>query len=174
MNKPELNALVARTQDMPTPFDKSAAMIYNQFIGTPMIRIGPLAHGGPGEAFDELHSLMDREPELTSLVFAAMSVLYPEFSEDYTTAFFAIDIDEDAPMYPQASAVAGQVMELMHMETIKAMVAVVSPDTELFDMHRIEPGEEIPDGYTAVRLHVTDEGMFLIPGGEPDDGTDNG
>lgn len=175
MNKADLSALIARQDSFASPFHKAAAMIYNGLVATGLVWVGPLAEDHTRELFINIDSYYDNNPELTTMSFAALEIMIPDAAELYVTAFFEEPMSEEDEHFPVASKIASDIMAMMQIETIKQMVAMAAPGVQLVDMHRLEPGEEMPEGYSLMRLELTDEGIALhTESGDPDDGTDNG
>ena len=175
MNKADLTALIARQDSFASPFHKAAAMIYNGLAGTRMVLIGPLAEAGTFDLFISIDSFYGNLSELTTMSFAALEIMIPDAAEQYVTAFFDAGCPEDSEHFETANKIAGSIMQMMQMETIKQMVAMAAPGVQLIDMHPLAEGEEMPPGYSLMSLQVTEDGLSLeTRGGDPDDGTDNG
>ena len=174
MNKADLTALIARQDSFASPFHKAAAMIFNGLATTNMVWIGPLTDINTRELFEHIGEYYN-EPELTTMSFAALELMIPDAAEQYVTAFFDEGCPEDSPHFETANKIAGSIMQMMQMETIKQMVAMAAPGVQLIDMHPLAEGEEMPPGYSLMSLQVTEDGLSLeTRGGDPDDGTDNG
>lgn len=172
LTKAELSSLLARTQNILSPFDKAAAMIMAQLKDTGLEDVGPMAIGTRTcELFDQLHAALDHEPDALGLAFAVVGLMIPDNSEIYVTEFFNNEVAEDDPRYERAAACAREVMSLMHIETMKAMMAVTHPELELVDIHPLAPGEQAPQGYRVMRIEHLDEGLRLEELGVNDDGT---
>lgn len=175
MNKADLSALIARQEQFASPFHKASAMIFNALATTGLAWVGPLADVNIRELFEHISGYYN-EPELTAMMFGALEIMIPDVAEKYLTAFFEVPMSEDDEHYETASKAAGEVIALMQMETIKQMVAIAAPDVQLIDMHRLAEGEEVPEGYSIMRLNVLEDGLALETreGRDPDDGSGNG
>ena len=175
MNKADLTALIARQDSFASPFHKAAALIYNGLDGTGMNKVGPLTQPKTAALFISISGYYDFNPELTTMYFAALEIMIPDAAEQYVTAFFDEGCPEDSEHFETANKIAGAIMQMMQMETIKQMVAMAAPGVQLIDMHPLAEGEEMPPGYSLMSLQVTEDGLSLeTRGGDPDDGADKG
>lgn len=173
MNKAELKALTTRLDPILSPFDRAAGKIYNEFARPKNLGLSMPPHSVENEAFLSLHMLFDSDPETTPIVFATMSALLLDFSEDYTTAFMDFQADKDTPKFDEAKAIVDWVIELMQQETIRAMAQFAG--VQVIDMQKWKEGDPIPPGYQLMLLQETEDGLTLDTyGGEPDDSTSNG
>ena len=174
MNKAELSSLLARSNSSWSPFDISAARIYNDYAKRPprYENFGPLTQPAERDLFDALDKYLGCNEDATVVIFTLMSALVPDFSEAYLNAYMDYQLNGDCPEAERNDDLVKWIMTQMQTAVIKKMAEMAG--INIIDLHKHEDGEPVPPGYQLLRFTETEDGYTLASEGVDDDGTDIG